>query len=148
MAVFEVELLHPGAVTVIIPAYNGERFIRRAIDSVLQQTYPVTQIIVIDDGSTDATRAIVSEYTDRVTLIEQRNGGPAKARNAGLSAATGEFIAFLDADDWWEPVKIETQLSVLKVHPEAIGNYTGLRVVSDAGEFLVDLKPVEHTNLR
>ena len=149
MALFEAQLLRAGAVTVIIPVYNGERFIRRALDTVLQQTYPVSQIIVTDDGSTDATREIVSgEYAGRVTLIEQRNGGPAKARNAGLRVSTGEFIAFLDADDWWEPAKIETQLRVLQEHPEAVGNYTALRVVSDKGEFLVDLKPVDHTNLR
>jgi len=149
MSVFEVGLLRAGAVTVIVHAYNGERFIRRAIDSVLQQTYPVSQIIVVDDGSMDGTRAIMSgEYADQVTLIEQWNVGPAKARNAGLRAATGEFIAFLDADDWWEPVKIEMQLRMLKEHPEAVGNYTGLRVVSDAGEHLIDLKPVDHTNLR
>jgi glycosyltransferase involved in cell wall biosynthesis len=149
MAVFEVQPLGAGAVTVIIPAYNGERFIRRAVDSVLGQTFPVSQVIVVDDGSNDRTREIVAgEYAGRVTLIQQENCGPAMARNAGLRIATGAFIGFLDADDWWEPEKIETQLRVLKEHPEAVGNYTGLRIVSDAGEHLIDLKPVEHTNLR
>jgi glycosyltransferase involved in cell wall biosynthesis len=149
MAVFEVQQLHAGSVTVIIPVYNGERFIRRSLDSVLKQSHPVDQIIVIDDGSKDSTCEIVAqEYSGRVTLIQQQNGGPARARNAGLRAATGEFIAFLDADDYWEPEKIATQLRVLAEHPEAIGNYTGLRVVGDAGEHLIDLKPVEHTTLR
>jgi glycosyltransferase involved in cell wall biosynthesis len=137
-----------GNVSVIIPVYNGERFIRRAVDSILKQTYPVSQIIVVDDGSKDPTREIVEkEYAGRVTLIRQQNGGPAKARNAGLRVATGEFIAFLDADDWWEPAKVETQIRVLREHPEAVGNYTGLRVMTDDGVHLSDLKPVDHTTL-
>ena len=137
-----------GSVAVIIPVYNGERFIQRAVDSVLKQTYPVSEIIVVDDGSKDPTREIVEkEYGDRVTLIRQQNGGPAKARNAGLRVATSEFIAFLDADDWWEPAKLETQLRVLLEHPEAVGNYTGLRVMTDDGVHLIDLKPVDHTTL-
>lgn len=137
-----------GTVTVVIPVYNGEKFIHRAVDSILAQTYPVTQIIVVDDGSKDATCNIVeSEYGNRVTLLSQKNGGPAKARNAGLRIATGEFIAFLDADDWWEPEKIAKQVKVLQEHPDAVGNYTGLRVVGDQGEYLYDLKPVDHTTL-
>jgi glycosyltransferase involved in cell wall biosynthesis len=137
-----------GAVTVVIPVYNGERFIRRAVDSILNQTYPVSQIIIVDDGSKDRTREIVeNEYGEQVTLLCQKNGGPAKARNAGLRVATGEFIAFLDADDWWEPEKLTTQIRVLQQHPEAVGNYTGLRVMSDQGAHLIDLKPVDHTTL-
>jgi glycosyltransferase involved in cell wall biosynthesis len=137
-----------GTVTVVIPVYNGQRFIRRAVDSILKQTYPVTQIIVVDDGSKDATCSIVeSEYSDQVILLRQQNGGPAKARNAGLRIAIGEFIAFLDADDWWEPEKISTQVKVLREHPAAVGNYTGLRVMSDEGAHLIDLKPVDHTTL-
>lgn len=94
MAVFEVGSLGAGTVTVIIPAYNAERFIRRALDSVLAQTRPLNQIIVVDDGSTDTTREIVAgEYAGRVTLIEQQNGGPAKARNAALRIATGEYYS-------------------------------------------------------
>src|SRR3982751_6965527 len=101
--------IEAGTVSVIIPVYNGERFIRRAVDSILKQTFPVTQIIVVDDGSKDITCEIVeTEYRGQVTLLRQQNGGPAKARNAGLRIATGEFIAFLDADDWWEPEKIAT----------------------------------------
>lgn len=148
MAVFEVGPLVAGSVTVIIPAYNGERFIRRALDSVLAQTYSASQIIVVDDGSKDATREIVrEEYAGRVTLVEQQNGGPAKARNAALRVSTGEYIAFLDADDWWEPGKIAEQVRVLKAHPDAVGNYTGLCVMTDEGEHLGDSKPADHTSL-
>lgn len=145
---FNAEHLVEGTVTVVIPVYNGEKFIRRAVDSILRQTYPVTQIIVVDDGSKDTTRQIVeAEYRDQVTLLRQQNGGPAKARNAGLRIATGEFIAFLDADDWWEPEKIAMQVKALRENPTAVGNYTGLRVMTDQNEHLADLKPVDHTTL-
>lgn len=147
MAVFEVGPLGVGAVTVLIPAHNAERFIQRALDSVLGQTYDVSQIVVVDIGSTDATCEIVAaEYAGRVTLIEQQNSSYSKARNAGLRIATGEYIAFLDADDWWEPGKIADQISALAKHPDAVGNYSGLRVVSDSGDLLADLKPVDPAN--
>lgn len=136
-----------GTVTVIIPVYNGERFIRRSLDSVLKQTYPLHQVIVIDDGSKDSTREIVAEKYGTVTLIRQQNGGPAKARNAGLRVATGEFVAFLDADDWWEPEKLANQVRVLRSHPDAVGNYTGLRMMSDDGVHLEDLKPADPATL-
>jgi glycosyltransferase involved in cell wall biosynthesis len=149
MSVFEVGPLGSGSVTVIIPAYNAERFIGRSINSVLSQTHPVSQIIVIDDGSSDSTRETVSlEYGARVILLEQQNGGPARARNAGLRIATGEYIAFLDADDWWEPGKLAEQIRVLSQHPTTVGNYTGLRVVDEAENLLVDLPPVDSTNLQ
>ena len=135
-------------VSVIIPVYNGERFIRRALDSVFKQTYPLHQVIVIDDGSQDSTREIVAdEYGGLVTLIRQQNGGPSKARNAGLQASTGELIAFLDADDWWKPEKIASQVRVLRAHPDAVGNYTALRMMTDEGVDLGDRKPVDPTTL-
>ncbi len=138
----------PETVSVIIPVYNGERFIRRALDSVFKQTYPLHQVTVIDDGSNDSTREIVAdEYGGLVTLIRQQNGGPSKARNAGLRVSTGELIAFLDADDWWEPEKIASQVRVLRAHPDAVGNYTGLRMMSDEGVDLGDRKPVDPTTL-
>jgi glycosyltransferase involved in cell wall biosynthesis len=137
----------PETVTVIIPVYNGERFIRRALDSVFKQTYP-SQVIVVDDGSKDSTREIIAEeYGESVTLIRQQNGGPAKARNAGLRVATGEFIAFLDADDWWEPKKVENQIRALSACPDAVGNYTGLRMMSDEGVHLDDQKPADPETL-
>jgi glycosyltransferase involved in cell wall biosynthesis len=131
-------------VSVIIPVYNGEQFIRRALDSVFKQTYPPHQVIVIDDGSKDSTREIIAgEYGESVTLIRQQNGGPAKARNAGLRVATGEFVAFLDADDWWEAEKIANQIRMLKAHPDAVGNYTGLRVMSEEVGHVSDAKPMD-----
>lgn len=105
-------------VSVVIPAYKAECTIRRALDSVLAQTVPVHEIIVVDDGSPDDQSGIIAEYGPLVTLIRQPNGKTAKARNTGLEAATGEFVAFLDADDYWEPTKLERQLAVFESHAD------------------------------
>jgi glycosyltransferase involved in cell wall biosynthesis len=88
-------------ISTIIPAYNAEKHIVRAIDSVLAQTRPADEIIVIDDGSTDNTAGIVRSYGDKVKLIQQPNAGASVARNTGIEAAAGDWIAFLDADDEW-----------------------------------------------
>jgi len=88
-------------ISVVIPAYNAGRYIGRAIDSVLAQTRPPDEIIVVDDGSTDDTAAVVRGYGDKVRFIRQENAGASVARNTGIEAATGDWIAFLDADDEW-----------------------------------------------
>ena len=111
-------------------AYNAAGTICRALDSVLEQTMQPAQIIVVSDGSTDTTERIVSEqYGGRVVLIAQKNGGPAAARNRALAEASGDFVAFLDADDWWAPNKLERQLAALRAEPEKAVTYTGLTVV-------------------
>jgi glycosyltransferase involved in cell wall biosynthesis len=105
-------------VSIVMPAWNRERFIRDAITSVLQQTYPHFELIVIDDGSQDATTAIVREFTDpRVRLIEQANAGAARARNVAVAAAKGSFIAFLDSDDLWKPDKLARQMPLFERNP-------------------------------
>lgn len=88
-------------VSAIIPVYNGERYIADAIDSVFRQEYRPLEVIVVDDGSTDGTLAVVAAYGDTVRVISQKNSGQAVARNVGLTAAKGKYIAFLDADDVW-----------------------------------------------
>jgi glycosyltransferase involved in cell wall biosynthesis len=103
-------------VSVIIPVYNGAQFIGAAIESAQTQTHRELDIIVVDDGSTDATLQIVNEYAandDRIRVIPQKNGGVAEARNTAIEAALGEFIAPLDADDLWLPDKIERQLQAM-----------------------------------
>jgi glycosyltransferase involved in cell wall biosynthesis len=105
-------------VTVIIPAYNSARFIEDAIESALRQSIPPTQVIVVDDGSTDDTELILRSYVGRITVICQPNQGAAAARNAGLCIATGQYVAFLDADDVWHPRKLELQLDALRRRPE------------------------------
>ena len=81
--------------------FNGAAFLRRALDSVLAQTYPLQEIIVIDDGSTDSSPEILMSYGDCLTVVRQENSGVAVARNVGLQKASGDLIAFLDQDDLW-----------------------------------------------
>lgn len=110
-------MLHP-RVSIIIPTYNVGRYLRQAIASVVAQTYADYEIIVIDDGSTDDTAAIVQALTVPIRYFYQVNGGISAARNAGLSHVEGEFVAFLDADDIWLPTKLHDQLVYLDSHPE------------------------------
>ncbi len=105
-------------ISVVIPAYNAGRFIRRTIDSVLAQTYTDYEIIVIDDGSTDDTAEIVKSYGSKVRYIYQKNAGDGPARNTGIYAAKGEWIAFLDHDDEWLPEKLRLQMELLKRNPQ------------------------------
>ena len=100
-------------VTVVIPAYNSANYISAALDSVIAQDYPALEIIVVDDGSTDSTREIVSAYGDRARLLTQVNQGSAAARNNGIRHAQGKYVAFLDADDVWWPHKIRYQVEAL-----------------------------------
>lgn len=96
----------PPTFSVIIPVYNGAQTVGRAIESVLAQTYPAYEIIVVDDGSIDATAKAVALFGSRVRYIYQPNAGVAAARNAGVQHATGEWLAFLDADDWYYPDRL------------------------------------------
>jgi glycosyltransferase involved in cell wall biosynthesis len=98
--------------------FNGERYAREALESILAQTYRPLEIIVADDGSTDATAAIVAVFGKRVRYLKQSNEGPAAARNLGIGAAKGEFIAFLDADDLWHREKLERQMARFRARPE------------------------------
>lgn len=100
-------------ISVVIPAYNAEPFIGRAIESVLAQTRPAAEIIIVDDGSNDATGDVVESFGARALLVRQENAGPSAARNHGTRLAQGEWIAFLDADDAWLPEKLEKQLPYL-----------------------------------
>ena len=105
-------------VSVIIPTYNNARFLAEGIDSVLNQTYKDIEVIVVDDGSTDETSDIARQYGDKVKYIRQENKGHAIARNVGLKASTGEYCAFLDADDVWYPEKTELQVRILDQEPQ------------------------------
>lgn len=103
-------------VSVIIPAYNCSEHISEAIESVLAQDYPNKEIIVVDDGSTDETTDILASYEEKITLVKQQNSGSAAARNTGIKASHGEFIAFLDADDLWFPGKLSLQTEYMLAH--------------------------------
>ncbi|MBI4573499.1 MAG: glycosyltransferase family 2 protein, partial [candidate division NC10 bacterium] len=104
-------------VSVILPVYNGERFLAAAIASILAQDYQPIEVIVVDDGSTDGTAAIARSFQG-VRYLYQPNQGPAFARNAGIAVARGAFIAFLDADDLMVPTRLSVQAGYLLAHPE------------------------------
>lgn len=104
-------------VSVVIPAYKAAVTIGRAVDSVLAQTHPAHEVLIVDDGSPDDIAAAIASYGERVTLIRKSNGGAASARNLGIERATGDLVAFLDADDYWEPQKLERHVAVFARHP-------------------------------
>jgi len=105
-------------VSVIIPAYNAENFIAEALDSVFAQTHRDFEVIVVNDGSTDATARILEAYADRVRCIDQPNRGQNASRATGIEAASGNWIAFLDADDVWIPSKLAKQVEIAERHQE------------------------------
>jgi len=105
-------------ISVVVPAYNEERHIAEALDSVLAQTRPPREVIVVDDGSTDGTLAVVDRYRDRIRVIRQENRGCPGAFDTGFREARGEFVALCPADDIWEPEKLEWQQHALRERPE------------------------------
>lgn len=105
------------SISVIIPVYNGERFLAEAIESVLKQDYAPLEILIVDDGSTDGSAAIARSFGERVRYVYQANAGPAVARNQGLALAKSDIIAFLDADDLWPAHKLHLQAAQLTSDP-------------------------------
>lgn len=105
-------------VTVVIPNYNYADYVGEAIESCLRQTYPDIEVIVVDDGSRDDSRNIIEGFGDKIRPIFQQNAGVSAARNAGVAAGCGEFVAFLDADDVWMPEKLEMQVAAFRADPE------------------------------
>src|SRR5258708_8712103 len=101
-------------VSVIIPVYNREHCVKRAIDSVTAQTFKDFEVVVVDDGSKDGSVEILKSYGDSIHLICQKNAGAGTARNVAIRAARGRWIAFLDSDDAWRPEKLECQMQLLE----------------------------------
>ncbi len=112
-------------VSVIIPTYNREQFLQKAIDSVLGQTYRHFELIVVDDGSADNTERLVKNCSHDIVYIRQDNKGPAAARNRGVAAARHELVAFLDSDDRFAPDKLAVQVSAMEQHPGCLVSHTG-----------------------
>ena len=112
-------------VSVVIPVYNAAKFLRETLESIVCQTYRRMEIIAVNDGSTDLSRKILQEYSDRIQCIDQRNHGVAVARNVGVSHSQGSYIAFCDADDVWFPRKLEWQMEIAIKHP-GVGVIGGL----------------------
>jgi glycosyltransferase involved in cell wall biosynthesis len=130
--------MNVGLVSVIIPTYNRADLCKRAVESVLFQTYPQLEIIVVDDGSIDNTKGVLEGMDSRVHYLYQKNQGVSAARNYGLDRANGDFIALLDSDDEWLPWKLECQLEVLKKFPDAGMVWTDMSAVNHQGETLFD----------
>lgn len=128
-------------VSVIIPVYNGDRFIDQAIQSIVSQTYNDYELLVVDDGSTDSTRHLLHQWGDRLRYIYQTNQGVAVARNHGLQLAQGELVAFLDADDWFLPDKLAAQVAMFDQQPQLGLVHSGWHRVNAEGDRLLDVRP-------
>ena len=125
-------------VSVVITTFNHAAYIAAALESVLAQTYPLHEIVVVDDGSSDATSDSIRPYLDRIHYIRQENRGIARARNTGVAATRGDLIALLDGDDVWEPEKIERQVAAVSQHPDAA------LIAANGVEFEGDTAVFEH----
>lgn len=113
--------LHAGSlISVVIPNYNYGRFLKQCIDSILKQTYTNLEIVVVDDGSSDESLDVLSQFSDKITLCSQSNLGVNSARNLGIKVAKGSLIALCDSDDYWHPSKLESQMLMFKLHPTAV----------------------------
>ena len=121
-------------VSVIIPIYNGAATVERALESVFEQTFSDFEIVVVDDGSTDDTPAVLAKFGDRIRMIRQSNRGFPGARNVAVGVSRGDLIALIDHDDQWLPRKLELTVAALDADPGAALVYTDLVVVNEAGE--------------
>lgn len=141
-------------ISVVMPVYNGERFLPEAVRSVMDQTYRDWELIIVDDGSTDRSREVALEYAakdDRVSVISQDNAGPAAARNNGVNHARGRWIAFIDADDLWDKDKLKAQTVLMREYPEAVLFYTARRLLrsdgTDMGKVIDTVRRVDYDSL-
>jgi glycosyltransferase involved in cell wall biosynthesis len=132
-------------VSVVIPAYDAARWIRETIASALAQTYRPIEVLVVDDGSTDATVAIAGSFGTAVEVIRQANSGAAAARNAGIARSRGEYVALLDADDVWDARKIEAQVRALDADRSVGALQCGTTYVDEAGRVLEVRRPPGRT---
>lgn len=154
-----IERRHPAAtVSAVIPVHNGERFLAEAISSVLGQTYPVLECIVVDDGSTDATADVCASFGERVTYVRQDQAGVSAARNRGTSLARGSLVAFLDHDDVWKTDKLARQVDALGSGDAGMAlcavevvdaelNQLGVIRLSSPGDLLTGMLTFDHTDL-
>jgi glycosyltransferase involved in cell wall biosynthesis len=126
-------------VSVIIPVYNGAKFIAVTLDSILTQTFQDFEVIVIDDGSTDNTAELVSRYRSPVKLIRNGRMGKSASRNTGIRAAKGQLIAFVDADDLWMPQKLEVQIQHLDCHPNLKWSYSNCCIFEDNPNNVIEI---------
>lgn len=135
-------------VSVIIPTYNRAHLIQRALDSLLQQTFQDFEILIIDDGSSDHTRAALAPYAGRIRYVYQQNAGVSAARNHGIRLAQGELLAFLDSDDLVLPDKLAFQVAYLDQHPEIDIVYGGWQILDeDEGTPRTEIRPAQSVDV-
>lgn len=120
-------------VTALIPTYNSARYICETVESVLAQTYPIHEIIVVDDGSTDHTEEVLAPYAGRIRYVRQANAGAPTARNTGLALATGRWVALLDSDDLWVPNKTQLQIECALRNPSCGAIYSDMKTFDSTG---------------
>ena len=126
-------------ISIIIPAYNAEKYLESTIQSVINQTYTDWELIIINDGSNDGTLELISNFKDRdsrIKVFSYENAGVAHSRNRGIAKARGEYIAFLDADDLWTPNKLEMQLEALQNNLDVGVAYSWVDYIDETGKFL------------
>jgi len=131
-------------ISVVMPVYNAEATLRRAIDSVLRQTHAELEVLAVDDGSRDASWTMLKAYAAADARVRSfkvaANGGVAAARNLALDAAAGQYVAFLDSDDWWHPQKLERQLATMRDTGARV-SYTAFQRVAEDGRVLSNVTP-------
>lgn len=125
-------------ISVVIPAYNYAHFVGQTLDSVLAQTLSPHEIIVVDDGSTDDTPKVLSSYGERLKVLRKPNGGLPAARNSGVEISTGDYLAFVDADDLWLPQKLEKQIALFAPNPAIALVHCGVQDIDKNGQPLRD----------
>lgn len=135
-------------VSVVIPVYNGERYIDQAVKSVLNQTYNNVELIVVDDGSTDQTKAVLDPFREHIRYYKKENGGTASALNAGIRLATGEWFAWLSADDIFYRDKLKKQVAFFRRYPHCDLVYTDYHVISPQGRKLYRVRAPYFENRR
>jgi len=140
----KIDEASPGAlVSIVMPAWNAAAFIARSVESVLAQTHRELELLIVDDGSTDDTAALIDRWAaadTRIKPIHQRNAGVAAARNAGIAAATGRYVAFLDSDDWWHPRKLEVQVEQMRRSGARV-SYAAYQRIGEDGRVLSLVNP-------
>ena len=135
-------------VSVVIPCYNREKYIAATVESVFAQTWPHVELLVVDDGCTDRSRAILAAYGDRLTLLEhpgRGNRGQSASINLALRRCRGEYVAILDSDDLFAPEKLEMQVRFLEEHPEVGAVYANCIYIDENGRDLYPMYPPGHT---
>ena len=124
-------------ISIIVPAYNKQDSISETLQSIFAQSYNNFEIIVVDDGSTDSTKELIETYNEDITYIYQENQGQGAARNQGIKVAQGDYIVFLDADDYWELEFLQTCYDFLESHPELVAVNTAQKTYYSEAEFKI-----------